>query len=107
MKVTVHAANIHDGKGVKLLLPDVPRWFERLQVIWADQGNKGDDLLDFIFAEMKKEDPARKPIHLEVVKRTTKDEMMDPGETEFHPKPLPSLGRTFVTEQRRIRLGQA
>ena len=38
MAVVVHAANIHDRDGAKLLLERCKGVFPRLELIWADQG---------------------------------------------------------------------
>lgn len=37
----VHAADIQDRDGAKLVLKKIRRWFPRLNVIWADQGYAG------------------------------------------------------------------
>jgi len=41
LKVVVHAANIQDREGAKLLLEPVQGLFPRLEKLWADQGYSG------------------------------------------------------------------
>jgi putative transposase len=41
LAVVVHAANIQDRDGAKLLLVKVQRSFPRLQLVWADGGYAG------------------------------------------------------------------
>jgi putative transposase len=38
--VVVHAANIRESDGAKLVLRRARGWFPRLRLIWADQGDK-------------------------------------------------------------------
>jgi putative transposase len=38
--VVVHAANIQESEGAKLVLRRARGWFPRLRLIWADQGYK-------------------------------------------------------------------
>jgi len=65
LKAKVHAANLHDGAGARLLLPDLRRWYERLAVIWADQGYPGQELADWVAQQTG--------ARLEIVRRTTKE----------------------------------
>jgi putative transposase len=51
MAVVVHAANIHDRDGAKLLLERCKGVFPRLELIWADQGYAG-KLLEWVKAEL-------------------------------------------------------
>ena len=39
--VVVHAANIQDRDGAKLVMAKLPGWFPRLELIWADGGYAG------------------------------------------------------------------
>lgn len=39
--VVVHAANIQDRDGAKLVFERAKRWFKRLKLIWADGGYAG------------------------------------------------------------------
>jgi len=39
--VVVHAANIQDRDGAKLVFQRAKRWFKRLKLIWADGGYAG------------------------------------------------------------------
>ena len=41
LQVKVHAANIQDRDGAKLLLPDAKKKLPRLVIIWADHSYKG------------------------------------------------------------------
>jgi putative transposase len=66
LKTTVHAANIHDSPGARLLLPGVGHLFPRLEIIWGDSGYRGDDLGAWIAEETG--------ARLSIVKRTSKDE---------------------------------
>jgi len=69
LKAKVHAANLHDGAGARLLLPDLRRWYERLAVIWADQGYPGQELADWVAQQTG--------ARLEIVRRTTKEAMWE------------------------------
>ena len=41
LKVVVHAANLQDREGVKLLLEPVQGQFERMEKVWVDQASSG------------------------------------------------------------------
>jgi putative transposase len=69
LKATVHAANIHDSVGARLLLPGQRPWLPRLEVIWGDQGYKSQDLTELVEDELG--------ARLKIVRRTTKDEMWE------------------------------
>ncbi len=77
MKAKVHTANLHDATGARLLLPGVRNWYERLQIIWADQGYRGADLSKWVYDEFTEGDHERKPVKLEIVRRSTKDEVFE------------------------------
>jgi len=47
LMVVVHAANIQDREGAKLLLQDIKVCFPRLELIWADGGYRG-QLIDWV-----------------------------------------------------------
>lgn len=47
LTVVVHAANIQDRDGAKLVLEKVKGTFSRLQLIWADSGYAG-QLIDWV-----------------------------------------------------------
>lgn len=61
--VVVHAANLHDRDGAKLVFKKARNWFKRLRLIWADQGYAG-KLIGYVKRYCK-------PWTLEVVKRLT------------------------------------
>jgi transposase len=69
LKVKVHAANIHDGVGARLLLPALSQSFERLAMIWADQGYRNEGLPEFV-----EEQTGAK---LTIVTRKTKNEIWE------------------------------
>ena len=47
MAVVVHAANIQDRDGAKIVLVKLKDWFPRLELIWADGGlSRAVDRLD-------------------------------------------------------------
>ena len=46
MAVVVHAANIQDRDGAKIVLVKLKDWFPRLELIWADGGYRG-QLIDW------------------------------------------------------------
>jgi putative transposase len=62
--VAVHAANIQDRDGAKILLNRVRQRFMRLQLIWADGGYTG-KLLEWVQALRK-----LNPLRLKIVKRS-------------------------------------
>lgn len=64
LAVVVHAANIQDRDGAKLVLARVKHAFSRLRLIWADGGYAG-RLLAFV-RDLR---PQRR-LHLQIVKRT-------------------------------------
>ena len=41
LTVVVHAANIQDRDGARLVFKRTKRWFKRLKIIWADGGYAG------------------------------------------------------------------
>jgi putative transposase len=47
LAVVVHAANIQDRDGAKLVLAKLRGWLPRLQLIWADGGYAG-QLIDWV-----------------------------------------------------------
>jgi putative transposase len=61
--VVVHAANIQDRDGAKLLLGLIQEKFHRLQLIWADGGYRG-KLLRWVSALRP-----TNPLKLEIIKR--------------------------------------
>ena len=61
--VIVHAANIQDRDGAKLVFKKAQEWFTRLELIWADQGYAG-KLIGWVNRYCK-------PWTLEIVKRLT------------------------------------
>ena len=69
LKAKVHAANVYDSQGARLLLPGLRGAFPRLAMIWADQGYRGLGLADWIAEEVG--------AALTVVRRSTKDEMWE------------------------------
>jgi putative transposase len=64
--VVVHAANIQDRDGAKLLLDRIRDSFRRIQLIWADGGYAG-KLVQWVSALR----PGN-PLKLEIVKRSDK-----------------------------------
>ena len=46
MAVVVHAANIQDRDGAKIVLVKLKDWFPRLELIWADGGYRGPGAVD-------------------------------------------------------------
>jgi len=44
----VHAANISDRDGAKLLLPSISAWFSKISIIFADGGYNGNPLKDWV-----------------------------------------------------------
>jgi putative transposase len=47
--VLVHAANIQERDGAKLLLNKARGCFTRLRLIWADAGYRGKPMIDWVF----------------------------------------------------------
>lgn len=69
LAVVVHAANIQDRDGAKLLLAKIHNLFPRLQLIWADSGYAGqlvEWVLDFggWILDIVKKDPQTKGFHV-------------------------------------------
>lgn len=64
--VVVHAANIQDRDGAKLLLERIRNSFRRIQLIWADGGYAG-KLIQWVSALRP-----GSPLKLEIVKRSDK-----------------------------------
>jgi putative transposase len=64
--VVVHAANIQDRDGAKLLLERIRNSFRRIQLIWADGGYAG-KLIQWVSALRP-----GSPLRLEIVKRSDK-----------------------------------
>jgi putative transposase len=64
--VVVHAANIQDRDGAKLLLDRIRNSFRRIQLIWADGGYTG-KLIQWVSALRP-----GSPLKLEIVKRSDK-----------------------------------
>jgi putative transposase len=64
--VVVHAANIQDRDGAKLLLDRIRNSFRRIQLIWADGGYAG-KLIQWVSALRP-----GSPLKLEIVKRSDK-----------------------------------
>ena len=75
----VHAANLQDRDGARLVFKKAKKWFTRLQLIWADQGYAGK-----LVAWVKR---YCTPWKLEIVKRLT-------GVSGFHVLP-----RRWVVER--------
>ena len=46
----VHAANISDQSGAKLLLPTLFSWFSNIKIIFADGGYTGNPLRDWVMS---------------------------------------------------------
>lgn len=69
LKAKVHAANLYDSTGARLLLPGVGGAFPRLAMIWADQGYRGEGLAEWVADEVG--------ANLVVVRRSTKDEVWE------------------------------
>lgn len=65
----MHKANVNDRAGAKQLLEGVGWHYQRLEVIRVDQGYSGEELADWVWDEVG--------ARLEVVKRTTKQEIME------------------------------
>jgi putative transposase len=63
LAVVVHAANIQDRDGAKLVLGKVKHAFSRLRLIWADGGYAG-RLLSYV-----RDLRAQRRLHLQIVKR--------------------------------------
>jgi len=76
MKAHVHAANIHDSTGSRLLLPGLNTLYERLKIIWAYQGYRGEDLAEWVKETVS--------VTLEIVERTTKQQIRERAMQEVH-----------------------
>lgn len=91
MKVVVHSAEITDSDGAILVFTTVERLFQRLKLIWADMGYRGERLKQWLekFGKWK----------LEIVKRPRRWGWY-PEDVE--PPPMPSftvLPRRWVVER--------
>ena len=65
LKVRVHAANVQDRDGARLLLDQIDEPLSSLQYLWADGGYAGNKLQDWM-----RERFAVQPLHLEIVRRS-------------------------------------
>jgi putative transposase len=69
LKAVVHAANVADSVGAKLVLLGLGHWYERLQIIWADQGYRGEELASWVGEQV--------PATLEVIAGPTKQQIKE------------------------------
>lgn len=65
LKVRVHAANLQDRDGAKLVLEQMDESLSQLKLIWADAGYGGDKLAGWMAEHFSK-----RPLRLEIVRRS-------------------------------------
>lgn len=80
LAVVVHAADIRDRAGAKLVLKEIGSKYPRLELIWADAGYSGKPLQDFVLEEYK--------IKLEIVPKPPRRVIVLEG---VEPNPYPGF----------------